>query len=316
MTIGYGDKVPQTWMGKIVASCFAVFAISFFALPAGILGSGFALKVQQKQRQKHFNRQIPAAATLIQCVWRCHAAEPNSKSEATWKIHVNEAANEENMLARMARRASLTLRKRRLSSRFDTSSISNHYPRESVSSATYADEKIGTPRTSRRDSFWGHRPSISFGIGFGSSSTDQYNDDTDFDTEELEKVVHLTEAHKSAIRVIRKIKYFIARRKFQQARKPYDVRDVIEQYSQGHLNMMVRIKELQRRLDQTLGKPATLYSKNYRERDRMTISARVVRVENQINRIDQKLDQVLAVLNTLVKRQQRQPNADSKEDAV
>lgn len=32
----------------------------------GILGSGFALKVQQKQRQKHFNRQIPAAASLIQ----------------------------------------------------------------------------------------------------------------------------------------------------------------------------------------------------------------------------------------------------------
>ena len=32
----------------------------------GILGSGFALKVQQKQRQKQFNRQIPAAAQLIQ----------------------------------------------------------------------------------------------------------------------------------------------------------------------------------------------------------------------------------------------------------
>ncbi|OXB63556.1 hypothetical protein ASZ78_008832, partial [Callipepla squamata] len=65
-TIGYGDKVPQTWIGKTIASCFSVFAISFFALPAGILGSGFALKVQQKQRQKHFNRQIPAAASLIQ----------------------------------------------------------------------------------------------------------------------------------------------------------------------------------------------------------------------------------------------------------
>lgn len=80
-----GDKVPQTWWGKMVASCFCVFGIAFFALPAvildplwffsfylhdqmlkGILGSGFALKVQQKQRQKHFNRQIPAAAALIQ----------------------------------------------------------------------------------------------------------------------------------------------------------------------------------------------------------------------------------------------------------
>ncbi|KAH9523434.1 Potassium voltage-gated channel sub KQT member 1, partial [Bulinus truncatus] len=89
-TIGYGDTVPKTWMGRIVASCFSVFAISFFALPAGILGSGFALKVQQKQRQKHFNRQIPTAASLIQCLWRCHAADPSFNSTATWKIHIQE----------------------------------------------------------------------------------------------------------------------------------------------------------------------------------------------------------------------------------
>uniref|UniRef100_A0A183GU88 IKs producing slow voltage-gated potassium channel subunit alpha KvLQT1 n=1 Tax=Heligmosomoides polygyrus TaxID=6339 RepID=A0A183GU88_HELPZ len=86
-TIGYGDVVPQTWLGRIVASCFSIFAISFFALPAGILGSGFALKVQQKQRQKHFNRQIPAAATLIQCLWRCHAAEKDIA--ATWSARVS-----------------------------------------------------------------------------------------------------------------------------------------------------------------------------------------------------------------------------------
>ena len=34
---------------------------------------------------------------------------------------------------------------------------------------------------------------------------------------------------------------------FQLARQPYDVKDVIEQYSQGYINLMVRIKELQRR---------------------------------------------------------------------
>ena len=31
----------------------------------------------------------------------------------------------------------------------------------------------------------------------------------------------------------------------------------MEQYSQGHLNMMQRIKELQRRLDCTIGKPGS-----------------------------------------------------------
>ncbi|RXN34853.1 potassium voltage-gated channel subfamily KQT member 1-like protein [Labeo rohita] len=72
---------------------------------------------------------------------------------------------------------------------------------------------------------------------------------------EISALDRLSHAHRSAIKVIRRMQYFVARRKFQQARKPYDVRDVIEQYSQGHLNMMVRIKELQRRLDHTLGKP-------------------------------------------------------------
>lgn len=33
-TVGYGDMAPMTWQGKMVASCFSIFAISFFALPA------------------------------------------------------------------------------------------------------------------------------------------------------------------------------------------------------------------------------------------------------------------------------------------
>merc|ERR1712156_747000 len=86
-TVGYGDSVPVTWKGKIMAS---FCGISFFALPAGILGSGFALKVQQKQRQKHFNRQIPAAASLIQSLWKCYASDKNFNSQATWKIHLKQ----------------------------------------------------------------------------------------------------------------------------------------------------------------------------------------------------------------------------------
>ena len=74
---------------------------------------------------------------------------------------------------------------------------------------------------------------------------------------------------------------------YSQARKPYDVRDVIEQYSQGHLNMMMRIKELQRRLDQTLGKPGT-YNQCVDRRGQvkpMTIGTRLYRMENKVRSI-------------------------------
>uniref|UniRef100_A0A8C6TEC4 IKs producing slow voltage-gated potassium channel subunit alpha KvLQT1 n=1 Tax=Neogobius melanostomus TaxID=47308 RepID=A0A8C6TEC4_9GOBI len=87
-TIGYGDLIPMTWLGKTITSCFALFAISFFALPAGILGTGFALKVQQKQKQKHFNRQIPAAARLIQTAWRSYALD--NLETATFKMFLRK----------------------------------------------------------------------------------------------------------------------------------------------------------------------------------------------------------------------------------
>lgn len=32
--VGYGDMVPETWQGKMVASFCALLGISFFALPA------------------------------------------------------------------------------------------------------------------------------------------------------------------------------------------------------------------------------------------------------------------------------------------
>ncbi|XP_077373537.1 potassium voltage-gated channel subfamily KQT member 1 isoform X4 [Festucalex cinctus] len=325
-TIGYGDKIPQTWIGKAIASCFSVFAISFFALPAGILGSGFALKVQQKQRQKHFNRQIPAAASLIQTLWRCYAAEKPNGCAATWKMYVltPEAidAVESDNSSPTIRKLNISKKgpKRRLKSIRGNGSIGVSSERAvSIPQITYdhiddavekkdvsffMEEPSGTvegitrmfKQTGPRHHSWSsfalscpsspvkrtHGDSMSIDITRASSLTDVLDCMCeDVPLAELADNTQLSHAQRSAVKVLRRMQYFVARKKFQQARKPYDVRDVIEQYSQGHLNMMVRIKELQRRLDGTLGKPGMFLPGKGEDKEFPTIGARLIRLEDK-----------------------------------
>ena len=65
-----GDRSPQTFSGKIIATGLCIVGVAFWTLPGGIIGSGFALKVEQKNKQKQFNRLMPAATSLIQAWWR------------------------------------------------------------------------------------------------------------------------------------------------------------------------------------------------------------------------------------------------------
>ena len=62
-TIGYGDKYPKTWLGKAIASSFLLLGVTFFMLPAGILGTGFALKVQVRASRTIFQTKISIQGT-------------------------------------------------------------------------------------------------------------------------------------------------------------------------------------------------------------------------------------------------------------
>lgn len=50
-TIGYGDAYPVTPPGKVLGGITALLGIGLFALPAGILGSGFVEEMQKNKKQ-------------------------------------------------------------------------------------------------------------------------------------------------------------------------------------------------------------------------------------------------------------------------
>ncbi|XP_055920821.1 potassium voltage-gated channel subfamily KQT member 1 isoform X15 [Eupeodes corollae] len=294
-TVGYGDMVPETWQGKLIASFCALLGISFFALPAGILGSGFALKVQQQQRQKHMIRRRQPAATLIQSLWRCYAADEHSVSVATWKIHqvplpspppsseywdrlLKNLSEYSSKLEPPEKIASTSSAMRASSSFKHNASFVARLPTirrhksQSLHSPGNANKPPGPTRPQRCPRTMGE-------INASAENLDE---------DDEPRCVQLTNQHKTAIRFIRKLKYFVARKQFREALKPYDVKDVIEQYSSGHADLLNRVRNLQFRLDQILGKQGSKAKDVYASK--ISLASRVVKVERQVADIEEKLD--------------------------
>ncbi|KAM7083146.1 potassium voltage-gated channel subfamily KQT member 4 isoform 1-T1 [Ciconia maguari] len=364
-TIGYGDKTPQTWLGRMLAAGFALLGISFFALPAGILGSGFALKVQEQHRQKHFEKRRTPAANLIQAAWRLYSTDISRVYlTATWCYYDSLLPSFRELVLvfeHLHRVRNGGFRNSEVKKLPDGAPPPYHSftpGQKSISPAACSGEsnKMGIKdrirlSNSQRPGTRGrqhlgpplHRSPSTEDVPEASSPTKvqkswSFNDRTRFraslrlkprtpveadclpeDSGE-EKSSHcdltfedIMPAVKTLIRAVRILKFLVAKRKFKETLRPYDVKDVIEQYSAGHLDMLGRIKSLQMRVDQIVGRGALTADKKMREKgeklaletelvDELSMMGRVVKVERQVQSIEHKLDLLLGLYSQCLRK--------------
>uniref|UniRef100_A0A3P9LI33 Potassium voltage-gated channel, KQT-like subfamily, member 2b n=1 Tax=Oryzias latipes TaxID=8090 RepID=A0A3P9LI33_ORYLA len=326
-TIGYGDKFPITWNGRLLAATFTLIGVSFFALPAGILGSGFALKVQEQHRQKHFEKRRNPAAGLIQAAWRVYATNlTRTDLTSTWDYYERTVSvpmyrlipplNQLDLLRNLKNKSGLSFRSKvSLKERVFSS------PRNSATKGKGSPQHVQALRRSpsmepsmeespsKVPKSWsfGERSRTRQAFRIRGAASRQNSEEASLPGEDMaddNKSCHcefvpqdLTPGIKVTIRAICIMRFMVSKRKFKESLRPYDVMDVIEQYSAGHLDMLARIKNLQARVDQIVGRGTPIAADKDRPKgatdelpEDPSMMGRLGKVEKQVMSMERKLD--------------------------
>ncbi|XP_036862407.1 potassium voltage-gated channel subfamily KQT member 2 isoform X28 [Manis javanica] len=331
-TIGYGDKYPQTWNGRLLAATFTLIGVSFFALPAGILGSGFALKVQEQHRQKHFEKRRNPAAGLIQSAWRFYATNlSRTDLHSTWQYYERTVTapmyssqtqtygasrlipplNQLELLRNLKSKSGLTFRKEPQpepspSPRGMTAKGKGSPQAQTVRRSPSADRSLEeSPSKVPKSWSFGDRSRARQAFRIKGAASRQNSeaslpgeDIVDDKTCNCEFVTEdLTPGLKVSIRAVCVMRFLVSKRKFKESLRPYDVMDVIEQYSAGHLDMLSRIKNLQSRVDQIVGRGPAVTDKERTKGpaegelpEDPSMMGRLGKVEKQVLSMEKKLD--------------------------
>ncbi|KAM4588070.1 potassium voltage-gated channel subfamily KQT member 2-like isoform 4-T4 [Odontesthes bonariensis] len=368
-TIGYGDKFPITWNGRLLAATFTLIGVSFFALPAGILGSGFALKVQEQHRQKHFEKRRNPAAGLIQAAWRVYATNlSRTDLTSTWDYYERTVSvpmysrlipplNQLDLLRNLKNKSGLSFRKDVQPEPSPSSKVSLKErvfssPRSSGTKGKGSPQHVvptvgsgvgpgvpgtpggvpgtpgGAPGTpggvqalrrspsmepsleespSKVPKSWsfGERSRTRQAFRIRGAASRQNSEEVSLPGEDMadDKSCHcefvpqdLTPGLKVTIRAICIMRFMVSKRKFKESLRPYDVMDVIEQYSAGHLDMLARIKNLQARVDQIVGRGTPIADKDRPKAageevpEDPSMMGRLGKVEKQVLSMERKLD--------------------------
>nr|XP_034978530.1 potassium voltage-gated channel subfamily KQT member 2 isoform X5 [Zootoca vivipara] len=346
-TIGYGDKYPQTWNGRLLAATFTLIGVSFFALPAGILGSGFALKVQEQHRQKHFEKRRNPAAGLIQAAWRFYATNlTRTDLHSTWNYYERTVTvpmyssqtqtygasrlipplNQLELLRNLKSKSGLTFRKEQQPEPSPSQKVSLKdrvfsSPRGAATKGKGSPQAQGIRRSPSADQSIEDSPgkvpkSWSFGdrsrarqaFRMKGATSRQNSEDACLPGEDMPDADNkscncefvtedLTPGLKVSIRAVCVMRFLVSKRKFKESLRPYDVMDVIEQYSAGHLDMLSRIKNLQSRVDQIVGRGPSMTDKDRTKGpgegeppEDPSMMGRLGKVEKQVQSMEKKLD--------------------------
>ena len=257
-SVGYGDISPKSWSGKIITGVFALVGCAFFALPAGILGSGFALQVAKQKKQRRYIKVRNPAAKLIQTMWRNYTVNKDiHKLQATWhyffpqtlrnknsfyevlpgiKNNPLEAAYKKHFGRKDVQKNSL---QKKESLKTDSSKNASQKPasRKNATASFHQNGKIGSaiseliidpmPRQRKKSSIMSKRHSC----------------------EAVFLSQMLNSRFKISIKFILRVKLWITVKRFKTARYPFvNVQDIMEKNAACHTETLSNLREIQDRL--------------------------------------------------------------------